>query len=321
MSRSNSSIATTGFVSRLGYIAGLARMTAGRLWREPEIDTVRARIAEYRETLLRRAGKRLEDCRVLEIGFGQRPWTLLWLANLGVDVVGVDLDRPVLRGSPAEFLASARANGTLRALKSFVRFHLLDRRERQAMTRAIAADAGRPFRLPLERLRLDDAGTDAFWDRLAPLDFVYSEDVFEHVPADGLERIVAGMARRLKPDGLAFIRPDVFTGITGGHRLEWYPYTIDRPRARRTEPWEHLRQDRNPADTYLNRLSRKDYRRLFGRHFEILEERELTPDLGRRFLTPEVRAELAAYDEEELFSNQLLFLLRPKAPETGGARP
>ena len=34
------------------------------------------------------------------------------------------------------------------------------------------------------------------------------------------------------------------------------------------------------------------------------------PELGRRYLTPDIRRELASYPEEELFSNKVRFVLR-----------
>jgi hypothetical protein len=38
------------------------------------------------------------------------------------------------------------------------------------------------------------------------------------------------------------------------------------------------------------------------------------PDLGRDELTPAVAEELRAIPEEELFSNQVRFVLRPRVP-------
>jgi SAM-dependent methyltransferase len=312
LARTNSSIAAIGPAERLHYWAALFAMKLRGLGRPPDFTAEWASIEEYRQTLQRYAGKRLEDCRVLEIGYGQRPWRLLWLANLGVDITGVDLDRPVLRATPGEFLRILREQGAERALKSLVRAILFDRRERSALARAIERETGRSFTNPVDRLRVSDAASDAFWRTMPPLDFIYSEDVFEHIPSEGLQRMAGAMAASLKPDGLAFIRPDVFTGITGGHHPEWYAHTLSAPRRRRSEPWEHLRKGRFSASTFLNRWSRADYRRLFARHFEIVEERASNPDLGREFLTPEVRAELEQYPEAELLSNQVLYLLRPK---------
>jgi hypothetical protein len=73
-----------------------------------------------------------------------------------------------------------------------------------------------------------------------------------------------------------------------------------------------LRDDSFPANTYLNRLTLADFRQKFRMHFDILEERTMLPDLGREFLTDEVRRELASYPDEELFSNNVLFVLRKR---------
>ena len=144
--------------------------------------------------------------------------------------------------------------------------------------------------------------------------------MFEHIAADGLRRLVPRMARWLKPSGIAVIRPNVFTGITGGHLVEWKPRTLLAPngRERRTEPWLHLLSEDFKTNTYLNRLTRADFRALFSEHFEILAEDVTLPDLGRDLLTPELRERLAHYPDEELFSNQVRFVLRPRA---GGSQP
>lgn len=278
----------------------------------PDFSDLYAEVREYADCLQRFAKKPITACRVVEIGYGTRPRRLFWLANLGVDVVGIDLDRPVSRATPGELLRVVRQNGWERALKTLVRLVLFDRRQWRGFAREVERVTGRPFRRPDDRLLVGNAAAPEFWARHRELDFIYSEDVFEHIPRADLERIVAQMASSLKPDGLAFIRPCVFTGITGGHALEWYGHTHALAMDRRSEPWEHLRRDRFPANTYLNRLTRADYRALFAAHFDILEERVRHPNLGRRFLTAQIATELAAYGEEELFSNEVLFLLRPK---------
>ncbi len=52
--------------------------------------------------------------------------------------------------------------------------------------------------------------------------------------------------------------------------------------------WSHLTDEFDSADTYLNRLSRKDYRLLFESVFDVLEDVAVDPDLGRSLLTPEI---------------------------------
>jgi hypothetical protein len=70
-------------------------------------------------------------------------------------------------------------------------------------------------------------------------------------------------------------------GITGGHLIEWSRWALRQPPSERhSEPWEHLRERRFNPTTYLNELTRAEYRELFGA-FEILEERVTQPALGR----------------------------------------
>ncbi len=146
------------------------------------------------------------------------------------------------------------------------------------------------------------------------LDLICSESVFEHIPIPSLEPLLAKMARWLKPSGLALIRPDIFTGISGGHLLEWFD--LREHRRRRSEPWEHLRKRRFHGNVYLNELTRADYRRMFSQHFESLEENVVDPDQGRTFYTPEVAADLKQYGEKSSFSNGVQFVLRAKRSAT-----
>lgn len=171
----------------------------------------------------------------------------------------------------------------------------------------------RGYRLTIDpaRFLVGDAASYDYGKEL--IDLVYSEDVFEHIPPDGLEKLVPRIASQLSPRGIALITPNIFTGITGGHLIEWYPHKVKQEIARKSEPWEHLRKRRYTADTYLNRLPRSAYRELFGRYFEILEEKVMEPELGRCWLTPEAKAELADWEDEELFSNRVRFVLRSKA--------
>jgi hypothetical protein len=62
----------------------------------------------------------------------------------------------------------------------------------------------------------------------------------------------------------------------------------------------------------LNEVTRAEYRSLFSGHFDIIEERVTRPDLGRPYLDDRAREALAAWPDEELFSNQTLFVLRPR---------
>ena len=311
--KSSSTVAGIGPVQRLRYMIGLAALYLRRLIEGQDASWVVETFAEYEEGLRRfGSGKPLAGCRIVEIGYGARPLRFMALHAISADVTAIDLDRPILSGRPGEFVDAWRRNGAARAIKSFLRFWINDGAERRAVYRALGARVIRRG-LPADRLAVASAAEAAFWTPFAgSLDLIVSEDVFEYIPAEALRSIVDRMSDALAPDGIAMIRPMIFTGISGGHHLECYEHRVAADMPRATRPWEHLRGDRHPADTYLNRMSRRDYRALFSVRFDILEERVKRPDLGRERMTPELRAELKDWPDEELFSNAVMFVLRRK---------
>ena len=264
----------------------------------------------YNKILIHYSNLSLESAKVLEIGFGARPNRLFALTSIGVDACGVDLEMPVFRGNPREFLAILKENGAERFLKTIVRFLLFDSVERCYLAKALHK-RGYKFEIHKDSFFVDDAANLEIQPQ--SLDLIFSEDVFEHIPPPSLKVLIPKMAQWLKPNGLALIRPNIFTGITGGHLAEWFPQALENKNMlRKSEPWEHLTKKRYRANTYLNQLSRSDYRNLFGSSFHILEERVKEPSLGREFLSPEVLVNLKGYTDEELFSNLTLFILKPK---------
>ncbi len=270
-----------------------------RLFQQIESD-----LASYE----RLTGRPWSAAKVLEIGYGARPNRMMALMGMGVDVWGIDLDQPMLRFNPATLSRIVQRNGVERALKSVARNVLFDRRDRAKLAQALQ-QRGYQYSVDFKRFLVGDASTFDFAN--ARFDLVYSSDVFEHIPADALEVLVERLARLVSPLGMAIITPNVFPGITGGHLPEWYGDVVDSETERQSEPWEHLRKKRFVANSYLNGLSRASYRDLFSRHFHVLYEKSLQPDLGRKWLTPEVRADLNSWSEDELFSNNVEFALQP----------
>lgn len=278
---------------------------------EEEILRVFSDFELYNKLLLNYSNVTLESAKVLEIGFGARPNRLISLTSMGVDACGVDLEMPVLRGISREFIAILKENGVERLLKSILRFTFFDLNERWYLSKALQK-RGHNLKINEDRFFVDDAVNL----KIQPhsLDLIFSEDVFEHIPPHSLKVLIPTMAQWLKPNGLALIRPNIFTGITGGHLAEWFPQALENKNMqRKSEPWEHLSRNRYQANTYLNQLSRSDYRNLFSSAFQILEERVKDPNLGREFLSPEVLVNLKGYSDEELFSNLTLFVLKPKS--------
>ncbi|MCU1498787.1 MAG: Methyltransferase [Acidimicrobiales bacterium] len=270
------------------------------------LDGVFAELDEYPGVLAHLGAEPLAEATVLEIGFGARPYRLTALLRQGVDATGVDMEVPVLTGSAAEFRRMYATNGLERTAKSLVRHLLFDRSERRDFEGRASARGWDAIVDPGRFVVSDAADLDV---AAGSIDLLLSEDVFEHIEVGALRRLVGRMRGWLAPTGVALIRPNLFTGITGGHLIEWDDLA---PRPRRSEPWEHLRSRRFAPNSYLNELRLTDYRALFAEHFEILEERVKRPGLGREYLTEEIRSELAAYDEEELLANQVLFVLRPR---------
>jgi hypothetical protein len=269
-----------------------------------------AEITEYEELMARHGDTPLAEADILEIGFGARPYRLLVMQSMGLDIAGVDAEPPVLDASVRRFREIVRSAGLERAAKSATRHLLFDRRERRALYEAMRRRGIEP-RQSVDRLIVMDAGDLELGSE--SLDLIVSEDVFEHMDPATLRRLVPRMAQWLRPSGLALIRPNIFPGIVGGHLIEWSRADYSLRVHRRSQPWEHLRARRYKANTALNEFTRADYRELFSGHFEILEERVAQPDLGREFFDADVRAELAEWPEEELFSNQTLFVLRRPA--------
>ncbi len=273
-------------------------------------------ITEYESVFREITGKELSSARILEIGYGARPLRMFWLRSLGYNVMGVDLDRPVLFGGVNEFFDMWKKNGGQRFLKSIVRHFVFDRSEWRGLDKVLKGRGLDGLVIEADRFVVKDASLLDF-RALYPegADFIYSEDVFEHVPGPALEMLLANLAKALGANGCAVFRPHIFTSITGGHLPEWYPH-ITRVRSSdrldcRSEPWEHLRKRRFKANTYLNEFRIIDYRRVIERHFKIVSEVNYDQELGRRFLNPTVMADVQGIGEEELLLNNVRFLCIP----------
>ena len=97
-----------------------------------------------------------------------------------------------------------------------------------------------------------------------------------------------------------------------GHHLEWFRHTLEQQITRRMEPWEHLRQNRSPLNTYLNRLTRRDYADILENDLRILENETMKPNFGEQFMRSQIRVALSQYGDDELFSNSVRFVLEPQ---------
>ncbi|TAE28698.1 MAG: methyltransferase domain-containing protein [Cytophagales bacterium] len=252
---------------------------------------------------------KLDEHRTLEIGYGARPWRLLSLASLGVDIKGIDLDRPTYGFSPKRLWEALRENGFERFLKSFVRAAIFDRADLNTLKRQLQK-IDRELVIEESRMVIGNARDGNHFEP-NQFSFAFSEDVFEHISSDELPSVLDNIKVWMKPGGILVIRPNVWTGICGGHDPDYYPYDVLTKQAPRDRPWEHLLNPDFAVNTYLNKLRIKDYVNLFTERFEIMEVKQKHEELGKEYLTPMLLEKLLPnYTEEELLTNQTRFVLR-----------
>ena len=278
--------------------------------KDAELSSVLIDLDFYSAKYHAMTGRKLSDARILEIGYGARPNRLLSLISMGYAATGIDLDKPILVGSLTDFLSIYRRNGFKRTLKSLVRHFVFDRHERAALSRVLKTRGAR-LKIDDSKFLVGDAGGFEFSPE--SIDFIYSEDVVEHIQKESLVSLCRNMSQALSPNGLVLISPAVFSGIAGGHLLEWYPHTLREPVQRKSEPWEHLRKRRFNADCFLNELRVHEFKQIFEEYFTVVDIININYGLGREHLTPDVKADLHSFSEEELLSHKWTFVLQKKS--------
>jgi SAM-dependent methyltransferase len=238
--------------------------------------------------------------RALDLGCGLLQWQTIMLHSLGANVTGVDMEYIRADRRLDKYWRLLRTNGLERAVKTAFWDYVYGPR----YLRALQACA--PF--PLNRQGLDlrqhTAERLPFGD--GEFDLVVSHEVFEHI-AD-VPAAVREVKRVLKPGGLAYINIHLFPSISGGHHVEWkYPDEAPSPRV---PPWDHLRQRQFPEHpSWINQMRERDYRPIFEAELEILCW-EASAYEGRSLLTPDIKAELAEYREDELLKKGVIVLAR-----------
>lgn len=274
-----------------------------------EFASVFSDLSMFQMVLERWCDKSLSDARTFEIGFGARGYHLRALLALGADAWGVDAEVPLLTGAPSEYVAILRRNGWERCLKTVTRHALFDRRKETEFRSALERAGVTLEALDVRRFLLGDA---AACDPPGKFDLIYSIAAFEHMTRPAMESLIPRMATWLHSDGLAVVRPDVFTGLHGGHLREWDEETLHSAAPRRSEPWEHLRKKRYVANTTLNEMTRGEYEAIFTRYFRILEIVEGPRGRAPDWLSREIRAELSDYSERDLLDATPTFVMRPR---------
>ncbi len=273
-----------------------------RYWQQGAREFARDDFRIYQEDRQRLASylnRPISGMHMLDIGCGQHyPETLLY-HNDGNQITGIDLDVVGVGPSLRKYAAIVRKNGAKRALKSLVRELVFD----PAYFAEIQAQYGRNLSYQGIDLRSADATALPFGD--GAFDLVVSTNAFEHI-AD-LDAAAREVSRVLKPGGLAHIDFHLYTSLSGGHHLEWtWP---EREQERAVPPWDHLRQNANAVDYYLNKQRMSDYRAAFERHMRIVDWLPGHSE-GRQYLTPQIRSELSAYSDDELLTRNAIIVSR-----------
>lgn len=304
--RSNSLKRGVSVTHRLKYLSDLVVLNVQR--KPVDAKTVIAGIREIAEIYERFSGKSASSASVLEIGFGGRPYRAFAFQTCFKSITAVDLDRPIFGFN--DFIPAFQRNGALSATKSLIRAVVFDGSEWRDFHRQMHKESV-GYRPERSNFVIADAGSSEFWAaNPGPYDLVFSTDVFEHIEPSGLQNLLEKMKAHLTPQGICITRPCVFTGIQGGHSPKWYGHRVETNTSETA--WRHLWDPAFEVDTYLNRLTRRDFVKIFtSAGFEILEDQEMCPELGRKHLSAEIQSQLGgSYDDYELFSNVVQFILR-----------
>jgi hypothetical protein len=252
---------------------------------------------------------KIQEHDVLEVGFGARPWRLFAMTSLGINIAGIDLDRPTYGCNPSRLIQVLKTNGFERFVKSFVRGVLFDLNDLRKLRKELNL-VGKSLLIDETKMEVGNAA-ESFHFKPESFSFAFSEDVFEHIPPDVLPSVLANLKTWLKKDAICVIRPHIYTGITGGHDPAYYAYRVETHSIREDRAWAHLWDPEFKVNTYLNKLRLRDYYKLFSEHFDILEVKQKYHQLGKEYLNDSVLQKLnGEYSEEELLTNQVAFVLR-----------
>ncbi len=288
-----------------GGLELLQLFLASRQTRAQLRDSVRGLLDDLRSheaLVLEHTGIALQARRMLEIGPGQMARQLRYF-SIKNDVVGIDLDIVPSGADLAGYWRLLRRNGPKRLIKTLARKLLgFDRR----FARELRRQLGVP-RLPRPPVIHGDATRMDFPD--GSFDFVYSFDVFEHLPDPA--RVLDEIARVLRPGGGSLISVHLFTAEDGAHDP-----SVLRGRRRHIPYWAHLRPRQrglvHPC-AYVNELRLGTWRALFadklpGAHVEC--RLPAGAEIERELRELRKRGELADYTDEELLHGRLAAVWR-----------
>lgn len=267
-----------------------------------EVDNEIGFYSKLKDVLKQQGKKEVQGAHILDLGCGQRAVQMALFQAEGAEITGIDMEVPTFQMNWKVFFKVVRINGLERAFKSLIRHILFDRR----FYRALSKKYGETVSFDHLDIRIMDATRLSFRDK--KFDFIYSIWVFEHI--DDVDKALSELNRVLKPGGIAWVGIHLYPSLSGGHNLDWMNPDISPPE--NIPPWDHLLENRYPANAFLNKFTLKQHRKLFARHFKILDE-QLSEE-GHAILTPELEKQLGenGYTREDLLTRIAIFICRKK---------
>jgi len=241
-------------------------------------------------------------CRkLLEIGSGQLAIYSCLLANLrNYEVHALDIEPPTFDITIAKTILIAKQQGTDRAIKSYIRNKLFDKKTIRGVEQMLNINLD----YSKHHTNVTSACDTGYVDNT--FDFIFSNWTFEHI--DKIEQASKEINRILSPDGVAWITVHLFHSLSGGHCLEWVD-PANKP-SKKVPPWDHLRNNEFKVNTYLNKEPISRYREVFSSLFEVLSESVVQEGLSMQ--NEPVFKELIknGYTHEQLTSRTISFILK-----------
>jgi SAM-dependent methyltransferase len=257
---------------------------------------------KLKEVLKEYGKKDVMGAHIMDLGCGQRATQMALFQADGAEIIGIDMEVPTYRMNFKIFFKVMRINGPERAVKSLIRHILYDK----SFYKTLSQKYGKPVIMDKLDIRLMDATRLSFEDNT--FDYVYSAWVFEHI--DDVDAALGEMSRVLKTDGIIWIGIHLYPSLSGGHNLDWMNPDASPPE--KIPPWDHLLENRYPANAYLNKLKLKEHKKLFVKHFKVLDM-QLTEE-GHSILNPDLEKKLGekGYTREDLLTRIAVFICRKK---------
>lgn len=265
-------------------------------------------VLQDEERMAAQLGRPVEHLRILEIGPGQGLERARYF-GIKNEVIGLDLDVIPVQTDLAAYLRMLRVNGFGRLAKTLGRKIIVGSVNESAWLNLIGADKTTPPHIHQGDIcgRLPELGQ---------FDLVMSWSVFEHLPdpKQALENVV----HLLKPGGVFYLSLHLYTSNNGHHDIRAFTGQEES-----LPIWGHLREStcsQIQPSSYLNQWRLSRWRELFSSltpgYTEFLESRDYRLKYGPQ-ITPEIRAELGDFTDEELFTVDAIYVWQKKDRDEG----